>query len=128
MLCKVTHCAGRVSANTRPHQLRWGDREMGTANCSPTATSNKPESFHQLHSLAYSQVFHFLIGYSQIYTVIHFILLEIIKVSTRFEATCKYRESFVPNYITCKAVEGDKMLSHHPLDNTKQWQYTQYLM
>ena len=31
MLCEVTHCAGRVSANTRPHQLRWGDREMGTA-------------------------------------------------------------------------------------------------
>ena len=31
MLCKVTHCAGRVSANTRPHQLRWGDWEMGTA-------------------------------------------------------------------------------------------------
>ena len=31
MLCKVTHCAGRVSANTRPHQLRWGDREVGTA-------------------------------------------------------------------------------------------------
>ena len=31
MLCKVTYCAGRISANTRPHQLRWGDREMGTA-------------------------------------------------------------------------------------------------
>ena len=31
MLCKVTHCAGRVLANTRPHQLRWDDREMGTA-------------------------------------------------------------------------------------------------
>ena len=31
MLCKVSHCAGRISANTRPHQLRWGDREMGTA-------------------------------------------------------------------------------------------------
>ena len=31
MLRKVTHCAGHVSANTRPHQLRWGDREMGTA-------------------------------------------------------------------------------------------------
>ena len=30
MLCKVTHCAGHISANTRPHQLRWGDREMGT--------------------------------------------------------------------------------------------------
>ena len=29
MLCKVTHCAGRISANTRPHQLRWGDWEMG---------------------------------------------------------------------------------------------------
>ena len=27
----VTHCAGRVSANIRPHQLRWGDRKMGTA-------------------------------------------------------------------------------------------------
>ena len=31
MLCKVTHCAGHVSANTRPHQLCLGDREMGTA-------------------------------------------------------------------------------------------------
>ena len=31
MLCKVTHCTGRVSANTRPHQLRWGDQKMGTA-------------------------------------------------------------------------------------------------
>ena len=31
MLCKVTHCAGCVSANTRPHQLHWGDWEMGTA-------------------------------------------------------------------------------------------------
>ena len=31
MLRKVTHCAGRVLANTRPHQLCWGDREMGTA-------------------------------------------------------------------------------------------------
>ena len=30
MLRKVTHCTGRVSANTRPHQLCWGDREMGT--------------------------------------------------------------------------------------------------
>ena len=27
---KATHSAGRVSANTRPHQLHWGDREMGT--------------------------------------------------------------------------------------------------
>ena len=24
MLCKVTHCAGCVATNTRPHQLRWG--------------------------------------------------------------------------------------------------------
>ena len=31
MFRKVTHCAGRGSANTRPHQLRWGDQEMGTA-------------------------------------------------------------------------------------------------
>ena len=29
-VCKVTHCTGRISANTRPHQLRWGDREMET--------------------------------------------------------------------------------------------------
>ena len=28
---KVTHCVGCVSANTRPHQLHWGDQEMGTA-------------------------------------------------------------------------------------------------
>ena len=26
MLCKVSHCAGRVLANTRPHQLCWGDQ------------------------------------------------------------------------------------------------------
>ena len=31
MWCKVTHCAGRVLANTRPHQLCWGDWDMGTA-------------------------------------------------------------------------------------------------
>ena len=31
MLRKITHCAGCVSAITRPYQLRWGDREMGTA-------------------------------------------------------------------------------------------------
>ena len=24
-------CTGCVSANTRPHQLNWGDREVGTA-------------------------------------------------------------------------------------------------
>ena len=30
MLYKVTHCAERVSANIRPHQLCWGDRKMGT--------------------------------------------------------------------------------------------------
>ena len=34
MLCKVTHCAGRILANTRPHQLCWGDREMAiTISC-----------------------------------------------------------------------------------------------
>ena len=27
---KVIHCAGCISANTRPHQLCWGDREMVT--------------------------------------------------------------------------------------------------
>ena len=31
VLCKITHCTERVSTNTRPHQLCWGDREMGTA-------------------------------------------------------------------------------------------------
>ena len=31
MSCKVTHCTRHVSANTRPHQLHWGDQEMGTA-------------------------------------------------------------------------------------------------
>ena len=28
---QVTHCVGRVSANTSPHQFHWGDREMGAA-------------------------------------------------------------------------------------------------
>ena len=31
MLFKVTHCAGHVSTSTRPHQMRRGDREVGTA-------------------------------------------------------------------------------------------------
>ena len=31
MFCKVIHRTGRVSANTRPHQLHWGNQEMGTA-------------------------------------------------------------------------------------------------
>ena len=31
MLCKVTHCAGCVSADTRPHKLCQCDQEMGTA-------------------------------------------------------------------------------------------------
>ena len=31
MLCKVTHCTGHISANARPHQLHWGDQDMGTA-------------------------------------------------------------------------------------------------
>ena len=38
MLCKVTPCTGRFSANTRPHQLCWGDWEKGTAiSCSQVA-------------------------------------------------------------------------------------------
>ena len=44
MLCKVTHC---ISANTRPHLLHWGDREMGTANscteCSQVAGTYRRE-------------------------------------------------------------------------------------
>ena len=33
ILCNVTHCTGRVSPSIRPHQLRWGDWEMGSAKC-----------------------------------------------------------------------------------------------
>ena len=29
-ITQITHCAEHVSANTTPHQLHWGDREMGT--------------------------------------------------------------------------------------------------
>ena len=32
MLYEVTEWGGYVSANTRPHQLHWGDWEMWTAN------------------------------------------------------------------------------------------------
>ena len=31
MLRKVAHCEECISANTRPHQPHWGDREMETA-------------------------------------------------------------------------------------------------
>ena len=58
MSCVVTHWTGRVSANTRPHQLHWGDWEMGTAisytKCSQVAgliqkigrSSSKAPSLH----------------------------------------------------------------------------------
>ena len=32
MLRKVTHCAGHVLANTRPHQLCWDDWEIDSAS------------------------------------------------------------------------------------------------
>ena len=52
MLYKVTHCAGHVSANISPHQLHWGDREMGTAiSCTERSqvyrSSLKAPSFHK---------------------------------------------------------------------------------
>ena len=53
MLCKVTHCAGRVSANTRPHQLRWGDQEMGTA-ISCTECSQVAGRMHMLYAPSWS--------------------------------------------------------------------------
>ena len=31
MLYKFTHCVRYILANTKPDQLHWGDREMGTA-------------------------------------------------------------------------------------------------
>ena len=40
-LCKVTHCAGCILANTRPHQLCWGDQKMGIAI--PCIISNQVE-------------------------------------------------------------------------------------
>ena len=59
MLCKVTHCAGRVLANTRPHQLRWGDREMGTAisctECSQVAGRLAPRK-HCLFGMRATEV------------------------------------------------------------------------
>ena len=34
MLCQVIHCAGRISATTRPHQLHWSDQEWyNLADC-----------------------------------------------------------------------------------------------
>ena len=60
MFCKVTHCAGCISASTRPYQLCWGYQEVGTAisctECSQMAgliqnlvdTSQKHNLFMQL--------------------------------------------------------------------------------
>ena len=31
VLYKVSHCTGHVSDNTKPHQLCWGDEEVGSA-------------------------------------------------------------------------------------------------
>ena len=69
MLYKVTNCAGHVLANTRPHQLHWGDWEMGTVisciECSQVRwlalfkvgrDSSKPPSFHA--TVFHAAVFH----------------------------------------------------------------------
>ena len=36
----ITQCAGHVSANARPLQLRWGDRECGCFTCTPISINN----------------------------------------------------------------------------------------
>ena len=59
MLCKVTHCAGCVLANTRPHQLRCGNWEMRTAisstECSLVdACVGLQNCCHQLNSSVHS--------------------------------------------------------------------------
>ena len=73
MLCKVTHCAGCILANTRPHQLHWGDWEVGgTATiscieCSQVAgliqksveTPQKASSLRTAYQLQFEQTFHF---------------------------------------------------------------------
>ena len=58
MLRKVTHCTGRVSANTRPHQLRawvtgrWGLAERYAAETLILTTVRREtflgENFHKL--------------------------------------------------------------------------------
>ena len=56
MFYKVTHYAGCVSANTRPHQLCWGDQEVGTAisctKCSQSLAGKSVSCLHRLTSLA----------------------------------------------------------------------------
>ena len=50
MLCKVHHCAGHVLANTRLHQLCWGDWEMGTAVSCAFSNILSAESTYILYS------------------------------------------------------------------------------
>ena len=45
-LDKVTHCAGRILADTRPHHLHWGEQEMGTV-ISCTECSLIPRPYEQ---------------------------------------------------------------------------------
>ena len=84
MLCKVTHCAGLVSANTRPHQLCWGDREMGTAisciECSQLAgfISNSvetPQKHRLFMHLFFMQLFFIQGLYVVIVIINHHVLL-----------------------------------------------------
>ena len=42
-LDKVTHCAGPILVNTRPHQLHWGEQEMGTVvSCTECSLIPRP--------------------------------------------------------------------------------------
>ena len=47
----VTHCAGRVAANTRPHQLCWSNRECGCyMSCTCNTCACVPAWSFPLHS------------------------------------------------------------------------------
>ena len=53
MSCKVIHYTGCVLANTKFHQLCWGDWEMGTAiSCSQSLAGKPASCLYGLTSLA----------------------------------------------------------------------------
>ena len=55
MLYKITHCAGRVLANTTPQQLHWGGLAMGTVV--PCTECSQVAALIRARSRNFSKVF-----------------------------------------------------------------------
>ena len=114
MLCKVTHCAGYISANTRPHQLHWGDWETATscAQGQYNSVSYKRRFvliIINLENISCLDVMHMWIPSSTLYTSYA------VCRSTLRHATCMC--VYIIYYTACRSDQSADLCLHSERDN-----------